>query len=612
MNFIDKGRIDMVSEYKFNPEKISFEQYNAYYLMYFIAPDKQGTKVAVATNISGQINVWLYLLDKRYRRLTPFTDRRAFPSAWNNTGDKLLFLSDYKGDELRQIYMYSFDNEWVLPIVYEEGITHFISKEPWSPDEAKITFTANREQKNILDIYMKDLINGKISKLCDGPIGAYVNVYWNQITDSIIVENFADPDTIELYLVNIKKKQLERLTPPIDETTFSYKAQYKQGFLMTTNYEREFQVLAYYDLEKKKFNIIKEHNWDIEAAAYSDGHILYSVNDDGYSKLYLYNLKTGKEKLLDIKDCVIWELFGTNKGRFFYSCTSYKHPLEVFYIDIHNGIHANQVTDMVYSHISEKYITKPEIIKYNTFDNKKISAVLYKAKNNKKSPILILLHGGPEGQSRPGYDPFVQYITHRGISVIEPNFRGSSGYGRTFQRLIRKDWAGGELEDVEYLVKYLETQDWADTTRLAVMGGSFGGFLTLACVTMLPEYWRCGIDFFGPSNLLTLIETSPPFWRGMVLKLIGDPDNEKERKLIEERSPVNHVDNVKCPMLIVQGARDYRVKKSESDQIVEKLKAKGIDVKYIVFEDEGHGFTKEKNRKIAYKESIKFLLDHLK
>lgn len=595
----------------FLPEKIPFERYNAYHLMYFIAPDSIGKHIAVAANISGQINLWIYTPDGFPRRLTPFTERRAFPVAWDSGGDKILFMSDYKGNELRQIYSYSLKDGWFTKVIYEEDVTHFISHELWSPDEKKFVFVANKDKKDRLDVYLKDLVTGKIEKLCDGPGGAYVDANWNKETNKIIVENFADPDTIELYLLDPNTKELKRLSPPEEETSFYYGCQYKRGFFMTTNYQREFLALAYYDLDKKEFNIIKEADWDIEKVAYNNGMLLYAVNEDGFSKLYLRDLASGSEKFINGVEGMIWEIYPFGKDKFAYTLTWYKHPLEVFVLDPSNGIKINKVTDMAYSYIPEEFLSKPEVLKYPSFDNRQISALLYKPKANGKRPILVLLHGGPEGQSRPMYDAFIQYLVHRGIVVVEPNFRGSSGYGRTFQKLIRRDWAGGELKDVEYLIKYLQKQDWADTSRIAVMGGSFGGFLTLACVSMIPDYWKCGIDFFGPSNLITLIETAPPFWRGMVLKLIGDPDNPEDKKMLEERSPISHVHNVMCPMMIVQGAQDFRVKKSESDQIVESLKKRGIDVKYIVFEDEGHGFTKEKNRRTAYESSIEFLLEHL-
>ena len=593
------------------PEVIPYERYAAYHRLYGIAPRPNRNEVAIATNISGQINVWLVDFGGKMRRLTPFTEWRAFPVAWDATGNKLFIEADYQGNELSQILLFSFEKNWYEFLTNKFDHVHNITSETLSPDQKRIVFTGNLEDKTRLDIYELDFGNLEIKKLADGPGGAYVGAMWHK-TGKIIVENAIDPDTSEILLVDQKNMKLERLTPVAEETIFWYHQQYENGFFFTSNYKREFLALYYYDLEKMNYKLVKELNWDISVCAVGSDYLLYSVNEDGISKLYLRELATEKEKLIDIPEGVVYGIksFGET-DKFVFTFTSYKNPADAYVLDLEAGEKPIKITEMAYGSVPEEYFTRPKIIRYKTFDERNISALLYKPKRKGKYPVIIVLHGGPEGQSRPVYSAFKQYMAHRGFAIVEPNFRGSSGYGRSFQRLIRKDWGGSELKDVEYLVKYLMKQDWVDAERICVMGASFGGFLTLSCVTRLPDYWRCGIDIFGPSNLITLIETAPPFWKDMVKKLIGDPEDEKERKMLEERSPINHIDRIKAPLLIIQGAKDFRVKKSESDQIVEALRKRGIEVEYIVFEDEGHGFTKEKNIRIAEKAVINFIIKHV-
>lgn len=193
--------------------------------------------------------------------------------------------------------------------------------------------------------------------------------------------------------------------------------------------------------------------------------------------------------------------------------------------------------------------------------------------------------------------------------MLAPKIRGSTGYGKSYQLLIHRDWGGGELRDIEASAHYLQRLEWVDPRRLAIHGGSFGGFATLSAMTRLPQYWACGVDIVGPSNLVTFVRAVPPYWRHMTTRWVGDPDQDRE--VLMERSPITYVYNLSAPLMILQGARDPRVVKAESDQMVERLRALGREVKYHVFEDEGHGFTKRANQMRAYRLISDFLFRHL-
>jgi dipeptidyl aminopeptidase/acylaminoacyl peptidase len=187
--------------------------------------------------------------------------------------------------------------------------------------------------------------------------------------------------------------------------------------------------------------------------------------------------------------------------------------------------------------------------------------------------------------------------------------RGSTGYGSTYQKLIHRDWGGAELRDMEHAALYLRGLPWVDPARLGVFGGSFGGFATLSCVARLPEYWAAAVDIVGPSNLLTFVRAVPPAWKRLMKGWVGDPDEDAE--MLRERSPITYVENVRAPLLVIQGANDPRVVKPESDQMVERLRELGRTVEYMVFEDEGHGFTKTANMLKALKATAEWLEKHL-
>ena len=228
------------------------------------------------------------------------------------------------------------------------------------------------------------------------------------------------------------------------------------------------------------------------------------------------------------------------------------------------------------------------------------------------TPAILYPHGGPEGQSRPAFGAHLTHLAaliHRGIALVVPNIHGSTGYGRKWQAAIHKDWGGIDLRDLRAVTDWMTKQKDFDRSRLAVYGGSYGGFATLLCVTQIPAVWRCAVDVFGVANLVTMIENAQPNWRRFLARWIGDLEHDRAK--LVERSPITHIDNVRCPMLILQGENDPRVPKEESDQVVERLRALGRRVEYVVYPDEGHGFTKRANAEDAYGRILDFLTREL-
>jgi dipeptidyl aminopeptidase/acylaminoacyl peptidase len=202
-----------------------------------------------------------------------------------------------------------------------------------------------------------------------------------------------------------------------------------------------------------------------------------------------------------------------------------------------------------------------------------------------------------------------QYLLSLGIGILAPNIRGSTGYGKSYQKLIHHDWGGDELKDLEAAATYLRSLPWVDSSKIGVYGGSFGGFATLSCVSRLPDYWAAAVDIVGPSNLVTFAKAVPPTWRRFMAEWVGDPETEADFLL--ERSPITYVDQIKTPIFVIQGAKDPRVVKAESDQIVQRLRERGVEVRYDVYEDEGHGFTKRENDLKALADTTDFFAKYL-
>ena len=237
------------------------------------------------------------------------------------------------------------------------------------------------------------------------------------------------------------------------------------------------------------------------------------------------------------------------------------------------------------------------------------------AKEHKQLPTVILVHGGPKGpRDYWGYNGLVQFLADRGYAVLQPNFRASGGYGKSFLNAGDKQWGRLMQDDITYGVKYLIDQGISDPDRVAIMGGSYGGYATLAGLAFTPDLYACGVDIVGPSNLFTLLESIPPYWeagRKWLYEMTGDPDTEEGQALLKASSPLFSADKIKKPLLIVQGANDPRVKKAESDQIAEALSSKGHAVSYLLAEDEGHGFRKPLNKLALYAEVERFFAEHI-
>jgi dipeptidyl aminopeptidase/acylaminoacyl peptidase len=279
----------------------------------------------------------------------------------------------------------------------------------------------------------------------------------------------------------------------------------------------------------------------------------------------------------------------------------------VYVADVDSG-DARRVTDSAYRLPPDDELVQPELVAIPG-ERGDIPAWLYRAGGDGAAPAVMYVHGGPESQVRAGYLPIAQYLVSRGISVIAPNIRGSTGYGKTYQRSIYRDWGHGDLADFRAIGQWLLQQEWVDDTRLGVCGGSYGGFATLLCLSRLPDVWSVGVDVFGPSNLISLIATAPPTWYSVVREMIGDPDRDREKLLAG--SPLTHADAIRAPLLVVQGAKDPRVVPAESEQLVERLRDLGRDVDYVLFDDEGHGFTRHENELRGWRLLGEFLERHL-
>ena len=600
-----------------NSDAYTFEQFTAlrrYLPTLAFSPD--GSEVAYSVNTSGQYNLWRQSAAGGYpHQITLYTEQAVREIAWSPDGETILFTADRHGDEMTQLYSVAARGGQPRQLTQAENVQYSIGPEPFSPDGRTIAYAGNDREPTDQDILVRDADTGEVRRVMSSG-GLLFPSGWSPDGRQIVALDAKSNTNNDVYLLDADTGAAEMVAPR-DGDVRNYPVAWAadgSGFYLLSDEDREFMGLAFYDIGSNTKRWIETPSWDIEhvTLAPDGGYLAWVVNDDGYSRLYVRNLSSDTMvPVSDIPDGVIRLLVtsrdGTKLGLLLDRAV---HPTEIFVVDVATGT-TTQLTHGFLGSIDEHDLIEPETIRYPTHDGREIPAFLYKPAGDGPFPVILSIHGGPEAQERPLYlySGAYQYLLSRGIAILAPNVRGSTGYGKSYQTLIHRDWGGDELKDFECAVHYLHSLPWVNKERIGVFGGSFGGFATLSCVTRLPDYWAAAVDVVGPSNLVTFAKAVPPTWRRLMAQWVGDPETEVD--FLMSRSPITYVDQVTTPLFVIQGANDPRVVKPESDQIVARLRERGVEVRYDVYEDEGHGFTKRENELRAWRDTSEFFERYL-
>jgi dipeptidyl aminopeptidase/acylaminoacyl peptidase len=579
------------------------------------SPD--GRKLLFSSDISGQFNLWRVPVRGGWpQQLTTFQEESVRSVSVSPDGELLVVAADRHGDEFHQLLALPARGGWPEAWTDAPQVQHFVKGEGWSPDGRLLAYAANAETPSNQEVWVRELDTGEVRKIFGGD-GLRFPAGWSPDGSQLLVLDFRSNTDTSVLLVEGESSR--ELTPHEAEARFlpGPWAPDGSGFYLLSDEGREYLGLAFYRVADDGYEWVETPEGDIEEVDLSqDGRVLaWTVNDGGWTRLRLRDLESGSElpapRLPDGTGPYIGatSLCVSRDGR--YAALLWaapQRPAELYVVETATG-RARRVTDNMIGGLRERELAAAEVVSFPTWDGRDLAAWLYRPKRRRRVPVVLSIHGGPETQERPWYQPLYQYLVSRGIAVLAPNIRGSTGYGRTFQTLIHRDWGGGDLKDFEQTARWLQEQDWVDADRIGVYGGSYGGFATLTCVTRLPEYWAAAVDIVGPSNLVTFSKAVPPTWRRFMDKWVGNPETEVD--FLMERSPITYVENVRAPLLVMQGANDPRVVKGESDQMVERLRALARDVEYVVFDDEGHGFTKRENQQRAARLSADWFEKHL-
>jgi len=573
--------------------------------------------------MSGQFNLWRVSVDGGWpTQLTAFTDDTVRTVGVSPGDGSVVFCADHDGDEFHQIYLVDANGGWAEKITDDAQVQHFVDGRSFSPDGSKLAYAANARRPTDMEIWVRDLESGDVRPVFGEGLFSFPGGWSPDGTKLLAIDLRSNSDT-SIHVIDLETGDAPEPTPHDEEGIYT-PGPWKpdgSGFYFLSDEGREFRGIAFYDVASGSYEWVETPEHDVEEVAASrDGRIFaWLVNEDGYDRLRLRDMETGRDlPVPDLPDGARPHLTGfqppialsADGSRAAVILAGPRRPPDVYIVDTATGATRAVTESWIGGGFPESELTPVELVSYPSFDGRQIPAWLYRPRETDEPvPVVLAIHGGPEAQERPVYSPVYQYLVSRGIGVLATNIRGSTGYGKTYQKLIHHDWGGGDLEDWRHAAEWLKAQPYVDGERLGVFGGSYGGFATLTCVTRLPEYWRAAVDIFGPSNMLTFVRSVPPQWVRYMAQWVGDPETEED--FLRERSPITYVDKVRAALLVIQGAKDWRVAKAESDQMVERLRELGRDVEYVVFEDEGHGFTRYENEVRAYRLTCEWLESHL-
>jgi dipeptidyl aminopeptidase/acylaminoacyl peptidase len=556
--------------------------------------------VAFGSDQGGRIDLWVRPVEGGEPRQITHVEGFLGSFAFSPTEDVLAYEADVGGDELPHLFLT--DSKGTAPrdltADYPKGRrTQFLD---WARDGKSFVYLSNLRDEKLLDLCEYHLATGRsqILWLASGALAlANADRAHNRFA---IIETLSDANS-NLWLFERGDEQPRLLTPHQGDVLYTpqdFTAD-GRGLLYTSDEGGEFSALYAMDLATRKPTALLQPKWDVDAAADSTGHRYRyeTVNADGTEELALQDLSTGKEVPVPrppVPGGWLPAAFSPHDRYLGMWLRTDAAPQTPYLLDLQTG-EARKLDDPLPPSLAGRPMVAAESVRVPSFDGRQVPGFLYRTKGTAPFPAIIDVHGGPTSQSLRTFSAYRQYFLSKGIAVFVPNVRGSTGYGKSWMRLDNKDLGGGPLKDIVASKWWLVANADVADDKVAVMGGSYGGYMALAAEAFAPEEFAANVDFFGVSDLKTLVESFPPYWAAFstfIYQKFGDPKDPKDAAYQHDRSPINFVGQMRRPLLVVQGDHDARVKKDQSDRIVDSLRARRVPVHYLVLQNEGHGFSR--------------------
>jgi dipeptidyl aminopeptidase/acylaminoacyl peptidase len=598
------------------PKQYTIEQFYATIGLRDASFSSDEKRILFSSNQTGVYNVYsVPVTGGTPANLTSSTTDTTYALSYFPSDDRVLYTRDQGGNELNHLYVRELDGK-------ERDLTPGdklkATFDGWSGDRTAFWVETNERDPKFFDLYRYDAktYDRKLVYQNDGyDIGAVSpDGKWIALVKT---NGTADSD---IYLWSAASKEPKLITKHegrADNTPQDFDP--ASGTLYyTSNEGGEFARVRKYDAASGKSEDVETPSWDPLWVRFSKNgrYQATGLNEDGRTAVHLVDTKTGREVALPkVAGDITSVRFADSEKRMAFYVNGDRSPNNLYLSDFGEP-KAVRLTDSLSKEIDPADLVDSEVVRFKSFDGMVIPSIYYKpqqASPDNKVPALVWVHGGPGDQTRKGYSATIQYLVNHGYAILGINNRGSSGYGKSFYTADDRKHGKEPLWDCVEGKKYLASLPYVDAKRIGILGGSYGGYMVLAALAYKPEEFAVGVDIFGVSNWLRTLQSIPKWWesaRQAIYQEIGNP--EKDEAMLREISPVFHADKIRRPLLVLQGANDPRVLKSESDDIVAAAKKNGVPVEYIVFPDEGHGFTKKKNQIEGYGAILKFLDQYLR
>ena len=580
------------------------------------SPD--GKAIVFVSNISGRNNLWLVPAEGGWPTQLTVSDQRQTHPTWSPDGKWIAYQSDYDGDEQWDIFFVSPKSGQVVNVTRTREVSE--ENPTWSPDGRYLAYMVKPKTSSSYEIDVFDTLMRETKHLTTNtpPDKLNTNPIWSKDGKFIAyTQEEAKGTNSNIYLAEVATAQSTLVTPHDGEHLYSLNDFSPDGtsLLITSDAGNAYQNVGVLKIATKKIHWLTQEKWQVSGRNFSpDGKSVVLVADvDGDTEIYRYDLVSGRHTSLPLPKGVNYpggaeSAFSHDGMKLLYYHNGPNAPNDASVYHVATG-KSTQVTHSLMAGIPATHFVEPFLVHYPSRDGKwTISALLYVPRNmqrNGQNAAIVYIHGGPAAQSVNSFNRFIQHIVNQGYMVITPNYRGSTGYGKEFQQANLFDMGGGDLQDVLAATDFLMATGYPDKKKVVVMGGSYGGYLTMMAVTKAPELWAAGVPIVPFVNWFTEIQNEDPILQQSDRATMGDP--EKKPDFFRERSPFFFVDKIKAPLLLLAGAHDPRCPPEETTQVVDAVKKQGGIAEAKIYENEGHGFAKVENQIDAYQRVTNFL-----
>ena len=577
---------------------------------------KDADKLIYSSDKSGIFNIYeVDLSTNEETQLTYSKEESFFVRGYSPSTGEVIYSADKGGNENSHIYLIREGNS----IDLTPGENTKASYVGWTKDELGMYVISNSRDPRFFDLYKIDIVTLNSEMVFKNDSGYNLNSISNNDNYLVLSLNLSRSEQ-KLFLYDVRSNQQVEISDKVANFSGQNFDKNDENYFYTTNYDSEFYYLMSYNLKNGERSTVYKTNWDVAFSYLSknNSYRVTAVNEDAQNKLTIKNMSDQSDlNLIGFENMNINSVgFSEDEKLLRVSAGSPNSPGDIYTYELSTN-KLNKITSNLNSNVNPEDLVNAEVIRYESFDGLEIPAILYKphiASKKNKVPALVWVHGGPGGQSRVGYRALIQYLVNHGYAILAVNNRGSSGYGKTFYALDDQNHGEDDLQDCIWGKKWLQDQDYINPDKIGIIGGSYGGFMTMAAMTFEPEEFKVGVNIYGVTNWIRTLRSIPAYWestRESLYKEMGNPYTEDSLRLYNI-SPLFHAKNIQNPVMVLQGANDPRVLQIESDEMVQEARDAGAYVEYVLFEDAGHGFIKKEQQIEGNEKILTFLENYLK